>query len=375
MNHSFIAIADNKLKRKALNKINNSNELLELIKAVSTNSSNWNKGKDTLVVRISLGAKRFEDKELLMEGLSKNGNLMDFELECSQDPKDDPRARVDKKKQATDTKSKSRLVDAFIHRLFNDPSSPFHFGFFEEMANSIKTTLCFDEGSLSDSLIWNDEFPPNEQQIKEMLKYTVTCPNMEGLLPVEGKYPPHKDSETKPPTLNQWKRTKEGHEHVMTSKGRGNGQSSNGFKKLFDLTSGKIIASDMNASSTSTCNNRRGQVEIDTGRKVTKIMFFASVEDLNASTDVHLEIKMLDLVSKARRWKQYNSDTHQRIFHILAKDGSIFSTYTKEELSSFTLDHIIKVMNYPEGEILKIKADIKLKEEFDSDDEFDTLSK
>ena len=105
----------NKNKQKALNKLNNSSELLELIKCVSSNSSNWNSGKDTLVVRIGLGAKKFEDSELLMDNLSIGGVLLESELECSQDPKDNPRVRVDKKKQATDTKSKSRLVDAFLN--------------------------------------------------------------------------------------------------------------------------------------------------------------------------------------------------------------------------------------------------------------------
>ena len=263
-----------------------------------------------------------------------------------------------------------------MHRLYNDPTSPFHFGFFEEMGNSIKTTLCFDEGVLSESLIWNNDFPPTDDQIKEMCKFTVTCPNMEGLVPTEGKFPPHKTSDTKPPTLTQWKRTKEGHNHVVTSKGGGIGKSGNGFRKLFDLTSGKIVSSDIQSSTaTSTSQNRCGQIEIDTGRKITKIMFFDSCEQANGPNDVDLKVKMLDLVSKARKWKQYNSHSHERIFHILDKDGNVFSTYTKEELNTFTLDHILRVMKYPEGSILKIKADIKVKEVFDSDDEFDVLSK
>lgn len=77
---------------------------------------------------------------------------------------------------------------------------------------------------------------------------------------------------------------------------------------------------------------------------------------------------MLDLVSQACCWKQYTLDTHKHIFHILAKDDSIISTYTKEELDTFILDHIIKVTKYPEGENLKIKVN------FDSQDDFDVLS-
>lgn len=99
--------------------------------------------------------------------------------------------------------------------------------------------------------------------------------NMEGLLPLQSKFPPHKDSEIKTPTSNQWERTKEGHDYVITSKGCGNGQNNNGFKNLFDLTYGKIAVSDIHTSvSTSKSSDCRGQVQIDTGRKVTKLIIF-----------------------------------------------------------------------------------------------------
>ena len=86
-----------KNKRKALNKINNSSELLNLIKDCSTSSSNWKDGNKTLVIRIGMGVRKYEDDELKLESLSEYGFLLDSELEASQEPLDNPKEKIDKK--------------------------------------------------------------------------------------------------------------------------------------------------------------------------------------------------------------------------------------------------------------------------------------
>ena len=64
----------NKRKLKALNKINNSEQFLELIKDCAENKNSW-KDNDTLVLRIGVGVKRHSDLSLSCDDVKETGIL------------------------------------------------------------------------------------------------------------------------------------------------------------------------------------------------------------------------------------------------------------------------------------------------------------
>ena len=64
---------------RSLNKINNSKELLELIKECCSIKSNW-KDDRTLVLRLAFGVKRFEDDAILKDEVDKNGKIFTCQM-------------------------------------------------------------------------------------------------------------------------------------------------------------------------------------------------------------------------------------------------------------------------------------------------------
>ena len=106
---------------------------------------------------------------------------------------------------------------------------------------------------------------------------------------------------------------------------------------------------------------RCGQVEVDTGRCVTKFRFSSSQKDKG---EIYLDMKMFDLVAKAKHYKPYEKDTYERIFHVKNADGSVFSSYLKDELKTITLVTLLDMMDYPKGNVLKIISDIEKKKRY-----------
>ena len=204
-----------------------------------------------------------------------------------------------------------------------------------------------------ESLILNEQFPPNDDEIKQLTHYArVKAGNkLEGLAPTRELFPPI-GADVKPPRLSLWKHTKEGKDHVRRSRNIGNGNI---------LNSGRVVGSDIRQASLAT-NQLVGMVEVDTGLETITFKFTSTS---NGSKDnpfeVNLNVNMMDLLRKVQRWRDYERSTHERIFIVSKDESSLVSTFTKKTFRTFSLGDIIQMNNITNGNCLKIKTTIKEK--------------
>ena len=174
-----------------------------------------------------------------------------------------------------------------------------------------------------ESLILNEQFPPNDDEIKQLTHYArVKAGNkLEGLAPTRELFPPIR-ADVKPPRLSLWKHTKEGKDHVRRSRNIGNGNIVN---------SGRVVGSDIRQASLAT-NQLVGMVEVDTGLETITFKFTSTS---NGSKDnlfeVNLNVNMMDLLRKVQRWRDYERSTHdERIFIVSKDESSLVSTFDLE---------------------------------------------
>ena len=246
-----------KRKIKILNKLNNSIELLTLIKECAANKNNWKNSK-TLVVRIGVGVKRHDDELLSCDDLVPTGILGLEELRCSQDPKDDPREKFNSSRVSVSQKDKPRLVNIFMEKLYNDPASPLYHGFVDEMHHYMSQTLRFDRGDLYESLIGCNNFPPNSTEIEHLTRHTISKSKikLDSLIPTREMFPPV-GNDTKPPKLSLWKHTKAGREYAITLRNSNINESVNGDSTITSVSGSNNIDTASHISNVSV-----GMVEV-----------------------------------------------------------------------------------------------------------------
>ena len=79
-----------------MTKINNSYELLAMIKNVSRNHNNW-EDEDTMILRLAFGAMQMDDEVCTHGDFKSHGILDDDEMIFSQENKNDARDKFDSK--------------------------------------------------------------------------------------------------------------------------------------------------------------------------------------------------------------------------------------------------------------------------------------
>ena len=349
--------------RRSLYKLNNSIDLLELIKLTARNKNNW-KEKDKLVLRLAFGARQKSDSLLQLEDLIESGQVNHTQQMFSQQDKDDPSEKYEGKKVSKLSKERPTLVHIFLNQLYNDPISPLHHGFTSCMRNTMKNTLLLDRGEKFADCFDESKFPPDDSLIKMMVNYTTSCGEFDGLVPKIGMFCPYPGGDDKePPTLNQWKRTKEGNDYYKnrmetnhsTHENRNVGNSS----YVFGMNMERL----MNTSSTTSTSETQvrklvGQVQVDTGAQIKNLQFTSDPNPENAF-EIGLDTKLIEVVGKATIWELFDTNLFHRVFHIKNADGnSNYITYNKDDMTQYSIGALIELMEFPKGKVLKIVAEI-----------------
>ena len=236
-----------------MTKLNNSNELLELIKLSATENYNW-RGDEKLVVRLSFGVKREEDTLLTMSDVNKYGAMTETDLLCSQEEKDEPRELHVSRKHSKLTKDKPKEVDIFMSKLYANDNNPLHYGYTNEMMEVMKGVILFDS-EMYNKLI-HEEFPPDPSILTKLLKVTKHARQFksDGLKPTLDYFNPINRNDIKPPTLKQWKTsTSNGKDWCMNNRYRCSDGTSlaNNDGRYLDVLNGKLVSSDTNSGTKS----------------------------------------------------------------------------------------------------------------------------
>lgn len=336
-----------------MTRINNSVELLKYVKQCAADMNNWD--GTSLSVRLAFGARRQNDPSRDSGHFKRDyKDFTDEELALSQVLKDEPREKYNGKEASRLSKDKPRKVGAWLDRLYTDDESPIFHGFLNEMRSIMSNTLLFDKESY-DELVDGLNFPPTsaDRQWEKLLSVVNSSKQLEGLLPNKDKYPPAPGGAC-PPSLNEWKRTDLGNEHRTSIAARSNNSTTSG--RLLDIFGHSSIMKHPAKHDPIV-----GMVEIDTGAAIFKVNYDEDAHDEEGANgaDVSLNISLLDLVGKARSWTRYDKDSQERMFTVQTGEGKNFTTYTKAELSNVSLGKLLKIMRFPQGEVLRIIAGVR----------------
>ena len=344
----------------SMNKINNSVELLNLIKEVAKNGNNW-AGEDTLSLRLAFGAKQKDDDHCTPNDFKSTGSLEEDELLFSQEEKHDARDKCDKKRDATATKQGPIMIENYLHRLYNDVSSPLYHGFLSEMKDEMANMLNFTIGSrLYKIVVEIGEFPPLESTLNMLLESTLRISNREfnGLIPKKDYFPPYAgiSGPAEPPSLKQWGNTKNGKEYLSSRREdvlQPYISSSTSHPPSFIPFTNNghgLLSTGQFPAPVPAQQSRIGVIEINTGAEVTKVKFCDGNIDEVGIGYVGTDINLLSIVKKGTGWKKYDKIKEERYFEIRRPNGQIFLTYKKEELKTYTLGEIINMMKLKEDE-------------------------
>lgn len=370
--------------KKALSpaRINNTEELVEFIKEASKKESNWC-SKNTMQIRVAFGSRRNDDPLCAASNFEELGILEDAEKIFSQEVFDQPIEFFNGKATSSDCKAKPKQIDRFLDQLYNSDQSQLYHGFLSEMSKVMKTTLTCNREFFHAVIgrFENEDFIPMEDlALQRMISFVTTTSDFKHLHPEKNRFPPHEPR--MPPTKAQWQRTEEGRQWADENGNRNRnrrGGSSSGRSAFANLLISTIsgTATESNTSATGNTNlsntvqGRLGMVEVDTGVEVIKVAYSSNASEGNV---VPLKTKLRDLVVKSKMWRTYDRTKKERIYEIVRENGTIFTTYKRDDLYTYTLGHLLEMMNFPlRGEVLKIRggfADIVAIE----DDEFDNLS-
>ena len=112
-----------------------------------------------------------------------------------------------------------------------------------------------------------------------------------------------------------------------------------------------------------------GIVNVDTSKRITKFKFADTQpeEDYDPLSDfVFTNIKLINLVLKAKGWKQYDKEKDERYFEIKKPNGEILTAFVKNDLKDFSIHEILTMMKIDGGEIT-ILAEVRSKKIKSSD--------
>ena len=86
-------------------------------------------------------------------------------------------------------------------------------------------------------------------------------------------------------------------------------------------------------------------VEVDSGAEVIKIGY-SSNRNENDKHTVNLNVKLRDLVCKSKKWPKYDTAVKERIYEVVRGDGTVFTTFKRPDLYTFTLGQLLEMMNF-----------------------------
>jgi len=120
-----------------------------------------------------------------------SGLLTITEEVFSEEEKDEPRDKYNKKVASKKSKNIPTETDNFLEQLYSDTVSPLYHGFLEEMKIAMRNAL-FCNRELFSKIITNQDFPPEDVSLKDLTSFTSTTLTCEGLKPEKGKILTHR---------------------------------------------------------------------------------------------------------------------------------------------------------------------------------------
>ena len=112
-----------------MTKINNSAELLNMIKEVAKSTSNWRKCREELVIWLAFGVMQEHDIKLTTPSGFNLDSDDEGKILFSQMKKDDAREKFISSKASVGVKQDALNIDTYLSRLYNEEESPFYHGF------------------------------------------------------------------------------------------------------------------------------------------------------------------------------------------------------------------------------------------------------
>ena len=316
--------------------INNSAELLSMIKDVAKSSSNWKKCGEELAIRLAFGVMNEHDIKLTTPSGFNLDSDDEEEILFSQMKKDDAREKFISSKASVGVKQDALNIDTYLSRLYNEEENPFYHGFLHEMQINIKDSILFLNGKFD-----LDTFPPSAETTKMIEAFANENSNdsLNGLVAKREYFPPYNKNSRNPPEKNQWKRLPEGKEY---------------FKRKGDTAGTTSVALGTTAVQSSTIaipTARVGIAVVDTGVRTSRFKY--TDDETTASEDdsfISTSKKLKDLVQKAKCWPKYDREFDERHFEVKNSSGEVFTTLDKKDLSTFTIHDIVMMMNIKSGE-------------------------
>jgi hypothetical protein len=344
-----------------MTRLNNSTDLEEFIVEMAQVKKNWTvvPNLDTtseLNIRLAFGRRLLNDPVVSSSYFREEGyDLTIEEQKLSQSMKDEPREKYNAKVASKLQKDKPVRVNAFLDRMYLDNQSPVFHGFLNEMRTLMGNTLKF-ENKLYQNLVEAGTFPPQDQDSwNKLMSFLIGAKQLENLTLQKDKFPPIL-GQTDPPTLLEWKRTELGRSHRNGVRHGSNSISSSSGGHLRDQ---RGAFENRNVRKvTGETEGRIGIIEIDTGKAITKINY--NEHRTEGSDEVDLNITMLEIVGKAKRWMQYDNTLQERAFFVT--DGTTnkeYTSFTKEELGKLQLGKLLKMMHLPKGHIMCVIAAVQ----------------
>ena len=346
-------------------KINNSNELIELIKEVAENQKNWSHNGTHLKIRFGFGARVVHDVISTSDDFNPTGDLDVDELILSQVPKYDAREKFIGPEQSNKLKDCSRQFDDFLYRLYNEEQSPLYHGFLDSMQNLLKDSLLLNRREqwcieMIDSPIFS-----SENVLRKFLDLTIcsATSDFEGLIPKKEYFPPIGWNSRDPPSITQWKKTKNGRDFIEKSRTATSNypietSSRSNSSGIIDLSAEQVERSSP-VGYNRTSSAWIGMIEIHTGISDTKLRF--SDQPGTEKCTLGTNTTLFELMKNAKNWEKYDAEKEERYYDVMKSDGSIFTTYIKDELRNDSIHHLITMMSLQKGEILKFKCGVRVK--------------
>ena len=315
-------------------KINNSAELLELIKEVAKNKNNWNNCELTL--RLAFGVRLGDDLKCSPGDFKSNGDIDPDEMLFSQQEKNDAREKIIASKATVGSKQEMLDIDLYLSHLYNEETSPLYHGFLHEMKTSMKDSIMFLNGRFD-----LETFPPTEEMLKNLEAFANedSINSFDGLVAKRGYFQPYLPNGRVPPKKNQWKRTKEGKEYYSSMSRETTARVASIPVPVFRPEQAVIAES----------SGRVGIVAIDTGAVVKRMKYSDQVPDDGEDNFVQTNTKLEDLIRKVRGWPKYDKDKHERYFEVKRVNGDVFTTFVRNDLPTFTIHETFPILLLQDG--------------------------
>jgi hypothetical protein len=171
-------------------------------------------------------------------------------------------------------------IETFLDGLYNDDSSQLYHGFTNEMKVVMRNSFMCDKEFYNSVIANIGSFPMEEIAYQRLTSYVTTARQFTDLHPERNKFPPHEPR--KPPTLNQWKRTKIGRRYADSAQSS-RGRNTSVLREMLMSRLGSGVDGQVQGTRVEEKVGNApycvGMVEVDSGIEVMKIAYSSDIDE------------------------------------------------------------------------------------------------